>query len=153
MHVSGAGFRSFRLENDFITSATKVGWPEIDDLQTMDAVNGVQRAMRYVDQEGKRQDTAHQYVHPRIEDGKHPNLHVLLESQVKRVIFDGTRAVGVEYQPNPAFQKNQPSMSQIVKVNKMVVLACGSLGTPLVLERSGIGGHDILKAAGVDVKL
>lgn len=66
MHVSGAGFRSSRLENDFITSATKVGWPEIDDLQTMDAVDGVQRAMRYVDPECKRQGTAHQYVHPRM---------------------------------------------------------------------------------------
>lgn len=149
MHISGAGFRSSRLEDDFISSATAAGWPEFDDLQTMDAVNGVQRAMRYVDPDGKRQDTAHQYLHPRMEDGNHPNLHVLLESQVKRVVFDGRKVSGVEYQPNPAFQQSQPPTIHTVKVNRMVIVACGALGSPLVLERSGIGGYDILNAAGV----
>lgn len=149
MHVSGAGFRSSRLEDEFINAATKAGWPEIDDLQTMDAVNGVQRAMRYVDPDGKRQDTAHQYLHPRMKDGQHPNLHALLESQVKRVIFDGRRAVGLEYQPNPAFQQNTSGITQTVKAKRMVILACGALGTPLVLERSGVGDIDILNAAGV----
>lgn len=115
----------------------------------MDAVNGVQRAMRYVSPGGKRQDTAHQYIHPKLEDGRHPNLHILLESQVNRVVFDGNRAVGVEYQPNPAFQNTTQPLTRIVKARRMVVLSCGAMGTPLVLERSGVGDPDILSRASV----
>ncbi|RYP12067.1 hypothetical protein DL767_011505 [Monosporascus sp. MG133] len=149
IHVSSDGYCSSRLQDDFINAANDAGWPEIPDLQTMDAVNGVQRAMRYVDPDGKRQDTAHQYIHPKLEDGQHPNLHVLLESQVNHVVFDGKRAVGVEYQPNPAFQAMSQGLTQIVKARRMVVISCGALGTPLVLERSGIGDPDILSRAGV----
>lgn len=111
----------------------------------MDAVNGVQRAMRYVDPEGRRQDTAHQYLFPRLGDGRHPNLHVLLQSRVKRVLFDGKRAVGIEYQPV------QAGTLRLAKARKMVILSCGALGSPLVLERSGIGNPDILRSASVPI--
>lgn len=148
IHVTGRVY-SPRLQNDFIDAASSMGWPEIPDLQTMDAVNGVQRAMRYVGVDGKRQDTARQYLHPRLEDGQHPNLHVLLESNVKRVIFDGQRAIGVEYQPNLVFQSATPDFIRDIKARRMVVISCGALGTPLVLERSGVGDPTILSQTGV----
>jgi alcohol oxidase len=48
--------------------------------------------------DGKRQDAASTYVHPLLNDGKHPGLHVLCESKVNKVLFDDEkRAVGVEY--------------------------------------------------------
>ncbi|KAI8633366.1 GMC oxidoreductase [Xylariaceae sp. FL1651] len=149
MHVSGSRFRSPRLEDDFIAAVNAAGWPEIQDLQTMDAANGVQRAMRYVDPEGRRQDTAHQYLYPRIQDDRHLNLHVLIESRVKRVIFDDKRAVGVEYQSIQADYGNSQGPSKTVKARKMVIVSCGALGSPLVLERSGIGNPEILQTAGV----
>lgn len=72
----------------------------------MDANNGFQRWLRYVSPEGKRSDSAHAYVHPLLQDGKHPNLHVLVESKVIRVLFDeNKRACGVEYTPNPAYEE------------------------------------------------
>jgi choline dehydrogenase-like flavoprotein len=145
MHVSRSRFRSPRLEDDFIAAVNAAGWPEIQDLQTMDATNGVQRAMRYVDPEGQRQDTAHQYLYPRIRDGHHLNLHVLLESRVKRVIFDDKRAVGIEY------QSDQTGPPIFVKARNRVIISCGALGSPLVLERSGIGNPSILQAASVPI--
>ncbi|KAK7932311.1 GMC oxidoreductase-domain-containing protein [Apiospora marii] len=151
MHVSGDGFRSSRLEDDFIDAARKSGWPEVPDLQTMDAIDGVQRAMRYVDPAGRRQDTAHQYIHPLIADGRHPNLHVLLESRVVRVLFEDKRAVGVEFQPvsQPSGDNDNPPSTRFVRAKRMVVLSCGALGTPGILERSGVGDAGILTSAGV----
>ncbi|KAI0145936.1 GMC oxidoreductase [Hypoxylon sp. NC0597] len=151
IHVTGDGYCSSRLQNDFISAANDAGWPEIPDLQTMDAVNGVQRAMRYVGPNGKRQNTAHQYIHPRLEDGQHSNLHVLIESKVNRVIFDGKRAVGVEYQPHTTSQEVTQGHTRIVKARRMVIISCGALRTPLVLERSGVGDPDVLSRAGVPV--
>jgi alcohol oxidase len=92
-------------------------------------------------------------VHPLLQDGKHPNLHVLCESKVVHVLFDeNKKAVGVEYTPNPEYQittTQHPRMT--VKARKMVVVSCGALGSPLVLERSGIGSKDVLEKAGVPV--
>jgi alcohol oxidase len=130
-----------------------VGYPEIKDLQNLEENNGIERWLRYVSPEGKRQDTAHTYLHPKLEDGKHSNLHVLVESKVVRVLFDETkRAVGVEYTPNPEFQAVIGLTAhpvKTVKARKLVVVTCGALGTPPVLERSGLGDSKILARAGV----
>lgn len=54
--------------------------------------------MRYVSPDVERQDVASRYLHPRLQDGDHPNLHVLLETKVMRVLFDDDeRAIGVAY--------------------------------------------------------
>ena len=119
------------------------------DLQNLDSNNGVQRALRFIGLDGKRQDTAHSYLHPRLQDGKHPNLNVLVESQVSRVLFEGKRASGIEYHPNPAFQSS--TTKQSIKARKMVIVSAGALGTPLILERSGLGDPEILSRASVPV--
>jgi alcohol oxidase len=107
--------------------------------------------------DGKRQDAAHCYIHPLLHDGKHPNLHLLLESKVIRVIFDKSnppQAVGVEYKSN---KNHQPELSlskpvhHIINANKLVIVAAGALGTPQILERSGVGNPEVLKRVGVPV--
>ncbi|KFZ17325.1 hypothetical protein V501_01793 [Pseudogymnoascus sp. VKM F-4519 (FW-2642)] len=153
VHISDGGHRSFKSESDFITAASKVGYPEIKDLQNLDSNNGFERWMRTVSKDGKRQDTAHRYLHPLLQDGNHPNLHVLVESKVVRVIFDDyKRATGVEYTPNSDFQAEIGLTSHpksIIKARKLVVVSCGACGTPSVLERSGVGNPEILKEASV----
>lgn len=82
----------------------------------------------------------------------HPNLHVLVESQVIRIIFDGDTASGVVFQPNIEFQPEAEDASiRTVRARKSVVAACGALGTPPLLERSGLGDPEVLKKAGVPV--
>ncbi|EPE35077.1 FAD/NAD(P)-binding protein [Glarea lozoyensis ATCC 20868] len=147
--ISGGTYRAHRSENDFIQAANKVGYPEIEDLQDLDSNNGVQRALRFIGPDGKRQDTAHRYLHPRLQDGKHPNLMVLVESQVLRILFQGTKASGIEYQPNPAFQSS--GTKKRIAAKKMVIVSAGALGTPLVLEKSGVGDPEVLKRASVPV--
>jgi alcohol oxidase len=118
-------------------------------LAALDYNNGVQRALRYIAPVGKRQDTAYRYLHPRLQSGEYPNLHVVVDTQVKRVIFDHKKASGVEFRPNP---KVRPDAAfRTVHARKMVIVSCGALGTPSVLERSGVGNPDILAKAGVEV--
>ncbi|KAK7431557.1 hypothetical protein QQZ08_001775 [Neonectria magnoliae] len=155
IHISDSTFRARGSQDDFIEAAGKVGWPEIHDLQDLDANNGVERWQNYISKDGKRQDTAHTYLHEKLRGGAYPNLHVLVESQVVRMVFDDEkRAVGVEYTPNPDFQpalNTSPHPKVIVKARKQVVVSCGALGTPPVLERSGLGNPELLKKVGVEV--
>lgn len=103
--------------------------------------------------DGRRQDTAHAYLHPKLQDEKHPNLHVLVESKVVRVLFDeNKRAVGVEYTPNPDYQPaTSPPPKLTIMARKLVVVSCGACGTPAVLERSGLGDPVVLERAGLPV--
>lgn len=110
--------------------------------------------------DGKRQDAAHCYIHPLLQGGQHPNLHVLVNSNVVRVIFDEQqsppRAIGVEYQTNP---ENKPELSlskvasprSTVLAKKLVVVSAGALGSPQILERSGVGNPRILEK--LDIKV
>lgn len=88
-------------------------------------------------------------VHPRLTDGKHPNLHVLVEHEVLRVVTEDGRASGIELR-GVADSQNSTHI-QSIKSRRMVVVSAGTLGSPLLLERSGVGGEPVLNAAGVDV--
>ena len=71
-----------RAEDAFVEAAAKLGYPEVKDLQDLDANNAIERYYRYVGPNGRRQDAAHRYLHPKLQSGDYPNLHVLVEKQV-----------------------------------------------------------------------
>ncbi|MGG6495434.1 UNVERIFIED_CONTAM: GMC family oxidoreductase N-terminal domain-containing protein, partial [Bacteroidetes bacterium 56_B9] len=81
----------------------------------------------------------------------------MTEKQVLRVMFDGKKATGVEYQTNPKFMANPEYLDigyvspRVVKARKMVIVSAGANATPGILERSGVGGAEVLKKAGVEV--
>ncbi|PKS08507.1 hypothetical protein jhhlp_004892 [Lomentospora prolificans] len=152
IEISAGTFNVERSQNDFIQAAGQLGWPEVKDLMDMDTNNAVYRNLRYINRDGIRQDSAHCYLHPRLQDGAHPNLNVLVQNQVVRVLFDkDKRANGVEFHRNPAFSDGQDAAMDLktVKARKLVIISSGGLGSPLVLERSGIGGADVLSRAGI----
>ncbi|KAI1323679.1 alcohol oxidase [Xylariaceae sp. FL0255] len=144
IQVSAGTFTAKRCQDDFIAAMSKVGWPELEDLGSLDSCNGVQRAVRFISPDGKRQDTASRYLKPKIKDERYHNLHVIVESQVVRVLFDGKRACGIVYQP-----KADGAAERTINATKMVIVSCGALGTPAVLERSGVGNAKIIRSAGV----
>lgn len=148
--MSQGTYRATRVENDFLAALKVVGYPEIEDLGDLDSCNGAQRAMRYVALDGIRQDVAHSYLHPRLRDGKHTNLHVLVESKVVRIILDddNKRATGVVFRSKSA-SAGITTEARPIRAKKMVIVAGGAFGTPAILERSGIGNPEILKRAGV----
>jgi alcohol oxidase len=68
---------------------------------------------------------------------------------VKRVLFTDKKASGVEFRPNPKVDRG--TTARTLKARKMVIVSCGALGTPSVLERSGVGNPAVLKKAGVEI--
>lgn len=159
VHISDGGYKSEHSADDYIRALTRSGLPQSRDMQSLDANNCCERTLRYVSPDGRRQDAAHTFLHPRLRDGAHPNLHVLVETKVVRVLFndgddDEKRACGVEVTPSPAFQLEigvTTHPTQAIRARRLVVVSCGANGTPSVLERSGIGGADVLARAGVPV--
>ncbi len=149
IHISRGTYSVEKAESDLIQAAGRVGYREIEDLSSLDADIGFQRSLRYIGPDGLRQDAVHRYLHPKIKSGKYPNLHVVVNSQVRRIVFDNKRASGVEYRPNPTIHPD--AAYRTVRARKLVIISSGALGTPSVLERSGVGNAEILKKAGVDV--
>ena len=125
------------------------------DLSDLEGKNGFAAAPGFVNPSGKRQDAAHTYLHPLLQTGQYPNLHVLCQAKVNRVLFDDNkRAVGVEYLPNPEYQPAINGASAIktqVRAKKLVVVSSGSCASPAILERSGVGQADLLNQYGIPV--
>lgn len=95
---------------------------------------------------GFRQDVPHRLLYPLLDNHK-TKLQVLTETKVVCVLFDDQKkATGVEYLPTGSSPDSAPS---VITANKLVVLASGALGSPLVLERSGIGNRDLLSKHGI----
>jgi len=68
-----------------------------------------------------------------------PNLHILTDAPVSKVVLDGTTVTGAQYGPD----------LKTVKATKEVILSAGAIGSPAILLRSGIGPKDILDSAAV----
>ncbi len=91
--------------------------------------------------DGVRWSTANAYLRPAM--GR-PNLKVETGALTHRVILEGKKAVGIEY--------SQAGGAPITaKARKEVILSAGSIGSPQILQLSGIGPAAGLKEAGVEV--
>ncbi|WP_076919763.1 choline dehydrogenase [Pseudoalteromonas sp. SK18] len=90
---------------------------------------------------GVRSSASREYLDPI----KHrSNLTIVTGALAQRVILDGKKATGVEYKLNGAVKTE--------KANKEVILSAGSIGSPHLLQLSGIGDTQALEKAGVEVK-
>ncbi|KAL0948465.1 hypothetical protein HGRIS_011038 [Hohenbuehelia grisea] len=122
----------------------------IDDIQDLETSHGSEIWAKYINRHtGRRSDAATAYVHSVMD--VQSNLYLRTNSRVSRVIFEGTKAVGVAYVPARNRAHGGKVQETIVKARKMVVLSSGTLGTPQILERSGVGSGEILKK--LDIKV
>ncbi|KAL4900424.1 hypothetical protein BDW74DRAFT_188273 [Aspergillus multicolor] len=74
-----------------------------------------------------------------------PNLRLLCEARVNRVLIDGTKATGVSVTLN--------GQEYEIPVRREVIVCGGTIQSPQILELSGIGDPDVLSAAGVECKI
>lgn len=65
-----------------------------------------------------------------------------------QVIIEGDRAVGVKVVPTKPLSTGQLS-SRVIKARKQIIVSGGTLSSPLILQRSGIGDPEKLRKAGV----
>ena len=89
----------------------------------------------------RRQSAARTYLRPAL---KRPNLQVVTDALVHRVVFDGKRATGVEFSRGGAVERADAA--------REVILSGGAIGSPHVLQLSGVGDPEHLGRIGVPVR-
>jgi choline dehydrogenase len=89
---------------------------------------------------GQRCSAASAYLHP-VE--KRANLRIETGALATRILFDGKRAIGVEFRRNGKLMR--------ARARAEVVLAAGSVESPKLLELSGIGRGDVLNQHGIEL--
>jgi choline dehydrogenase len=92
--------------------------------------------------DGLRNSAARAFLHPAM---KRQNLRVETGALVTRVLFEGLKATGVEYRQNGATHR--------ALAGREVILSGGAVNSPQLLQLSGIGPGNVLKEAGVEVRL
>jgi choline dehydrogenase len=89
---------------------------------------------------GRRSSAANAYLRPAM---KRPNLAVRTGAFATRVLFDGRRAVSVEYRQGDALLR--------VHARREVILSAGSINSPKLLKLSGVGPAAELREHGISV--
>jgi choline dehydrogenase len=128
------------LVRAILTAAQSVGWVRVADTNAYDSerIGFTPSTIR----DGVRTTAYSAFVHPVRE---RRNLAILTGTRADHLLFDGDRAVGVR-----AWKGAQ----QIeYRARKEVIVSAGTIESPLLLERSGIGDPDILRRVGVDVRV
>ncbi|MBO6638018.1 MAG: GMC family oxidoreductase N-terminal domain-containing protein [Roseitalea sp.] len=122
----------------FVQSCQELGIPYNPDF------NGPQQEGAGVYQtttkNGRRCSAAVGYLRPVM---KRPNLTVETRCQVRRIVFEGTRATGVEYTNGQG--------PQTARAESEVLVTSGAIGTPKLMMLSGVGPAAQLAAHGIDV--
>src|SRR3954470_12834402 len=121
----------------FVEACEQVGIPRNDDLNgaTQEGAGRFQVTQR----DGRRCSTAVAYLHPAVERG---NVEVLTDMRVHRILFQGTRAVGVEAIRNGTLET--------IRAEREVILCAGTYHSPQLLMLSGVGPAEDLAAVQVE---
>lgn len=90
--------------------------------------------------DGRRMSAARAYLRPAMARG---NVHVVTSATVDRIVFEGRRAAGVAYSVNGETQK--------AVAGREVILSAGSIMSPVILKRSGVGPAAELASHGIPV--
>ena len=122
----------------FIQAGMQAGLPRNDDFagETQEGVGYYQVTQK----NGERWSVARAYLDPAR--GR-PNLHVETGALATRIVFEGTRAVGVEF--------DQGGARRTLRARREVLLAAGALQSPQLLMVSGVGPAEKLRDLGIAV--
>lgn len=129
------------FSSSFIDAAEEVGIPRTDDFNGGDqeGVGFYQLTTR----NGRRCSAAVGFLNP----VKHrSNLTIATEALVHRVIFEGKRAVGVEFSV-----KGEKRVERVTKQGGEILLSCGAIASPKVLQLSGVGPASVMQEFGIDM--
>ncbi|KAL6694340.1 GMC oxidoreductase domain-containing protein [Trichoderma pleuroticola] len=142
------GNYTYPIKDDFLRAAESQGIPVVDDLQDLVTGHGAEHWLKWINRDtGRRSDSAHAYIH--ATRAAHSNLYLACNTKVDKVIIENGRAVGVQTVPTKPLVSGQPP-TRVFRARKQIVVSGGTLSSPLILQRSGIGDPAKLKAAGVN---
>src|SRR4051812_33362096 len=122
----------------FIKACEEAGHPRTDDF------NGASQEgagyFQLTTRKGRRWSTARGYLKPAR---KRANLTVVSGALATRVLFEGRRAVGVEYTKGVG--------RHVAQASGEVILSGGAFNSPQLLQLSGVGPADLLRQHGIEV--
>jgi 5-(hydroxymethyl)furfural/furfural oxidase len=102
--------------------------------------DGVMPVPTSIDEHDRRVSCAMAYLTPAVR--ARTNLTIRTETNVRRILFEGTRATGAEIA--------RGDQTEVVR-GREIILACGAIHSPAMLMRSGIGAPDDLARHGIEV--
>jgi choline dehydrogenase len=126
------------LYRAFIDAGVEAGYIETENYNGYRQEGFGQKFMN-VDN-GIRASTSHAYL---IEAKKRSNLTILKKALVTRIIFEGKTATGIECSINGRLRQ--------FDAHSEVIISAGSIGSPQLLQVSGVGPKKVLEQAGIDV--
>jgi choline dehydrogenase len=145
MHGAGGETRveeqrlSWEILDAFRDAAAETGIPRTDDFN-----RGNNEGCGYfqvTQRRGVRRSAARGFLHPVM---KRPNLTVMTHAQASRIRFSGRRATGVEF-----WRDGEASFAA---ASREVILSAGAVGSPQLLQVSGIGPGELLQRHGIDIR-
>jgi choline dehydrogenase len=126
-----------------LASAVAYGWKGVEDVNASDAerIGFTPSTIR----NGRRTTSYTAFVRPALA-AKHKNLTIATRTRAGRLLFDGRRVTGVRIRENGKTTRD-------INARKEVIVCAGAVETPLLLERSGIGRPDVLRALGIETRV
>lgn len=122
----------------FIEAAHQLGLPSLPDLNIPNPL-GVS-IYQLTQKNGERHSAARAYLHPCL---SRPNLKVLTQTQVTRLILQDTRVIGIEFV--------QAGQIQQIQAKQEIILSGGAINSPQLLMLSGIGPANHLETLNIPV--
>ena len=126
------------LYHAFVRAAVEAGYPLSPNMNERQHEGFGPMEMTVAD--GVRCSAAQAYLRPAVQRG---NVRVITHALVDRILFDGTRAVGVAFSTH-----GKPHQA---RAGREVILSAGSIMSPVILKRSGIGPAEELASHGIAV--
>ncbi len=145
MHGGGGEWRvekqrlSWEILDKFKQACISAGIPETTDFNRGN--NVVVGYFQVNQKKGLRWSSATAFLRPAK---NRKNLTILTQAQAEHLILDGQKVTGLAF-----FHHNQRCMAH---AGTEVIMASGAIGTPQLLQLSGIGPADLLKTHGIDVR-
>ena len=124
------------LLDGFRDAAEQYGIPKVDDFNRGD--NTGSSYFQVTQKNGWRWSAADAFLRPAL---RRPNLRLQTHALVRRIAIENGRAAGVEFDVD--------GQGYVAWARREVVLSGGTIGSPAILERSGIGNGARLKALGI----
>ncbi|WP_045422300.1 GMC family oxidoreductase [Vibrio jasicida] len=121
----------------YLTACESLGVPRNHDINGADQFGAM--PTQVTQRNGERCSAAKAYLTPNL---NRPNLTVLTKATTHKVLFEGNRAVGVEY--------GLKGQSFQIKCTKEVILSAGAFGSPQILMLSGVGAKKELESHGIE---
>ena len=123
----------------FVEACTRLQYPVNPDFngERIEGVGTVQLNVR----NGWRCSTAKGYLRPNL---RRKNLNLMTHAHVRRILFEGRRAVGVEVEQGGAVKR--------IGARREVIVSAGAINSPMVLMNSGVGPAAELEEVGIEVR-